>query len=70
MLAQSPQNGTRLTRDERGTRLQVFVKEAIKLGVDLVDVSSGGNTPKQKISVGPGYQVCRSLVSLVSLCVT
>jgi len=38
-------------------RLQIFVKEAIKLGVDLVDCSSGGNTPRQKISVGPGYQV-------------
>ncbi|GAA5892310.1 hypothetical protein JCM8208_001507 [Rhodotorula glutinis] len=36
---------------------KIFVKEAIKLGVDLVDCSSGGNTPRQKISVGPGYQV-------------
>ncbi|GAA5971476.1 hypothetical protein JCM11641_008369 [Rhodosporidiobolus odoratus] len=36
---------------------KVYVKEAIKLGVDLVDVSSGGNTPEQKITVGPGYQV-------------
>jgi 2,4-dienoyl-CoA reductase-like NADH-dependent reductase (Old Yellow Enzyme family) len=27
------------------------------LGVDLVDVSSGGNVPQQKIAVGPGYQV-------------
>ena len=27
------------------------------LGVDLVDVSSGGNVPQQQISVGPGYQV-------------
>lgn len=26
-------------------------------GVDLIDVSSGGLTPEQKISVGPGYQV-------------
>lgn len=26
-------------------------------GVDLVDVSSGGNDPRQKITVGPGYQV-------------
>lgn len=25
--------------------------------VDLVDVSSGGNDPRQKIAVGPGYQV-------------
>ncbi|BGP13150.1 hypothetical protein JCM10213_000272 [Rhodosporidiobolus nylandii] len=36
---------------------KVYVKEAIKLGVDLVDVSSGGNTPEQQISIGPGYQV-------------
>jgi 2,4-dienoyl-CoA reductase-like NADH-dependent reductase (Old Yellow Enzyme family) len=27
------------------------------LGVDLVDVSSGGNDPRQRIPVGPGYQV-------------
>jgi 2,4-dienoyl-CoA reductase-like NADH-dependent reductase (Old Yellow Enzyme family) len=27
------------------------------LGVDLVDVSSGGNVPNAKIPVGPGYQV-------------
>lgn len=26
-------------------------------GVDLIDCSSGGNTPKAKIPVGPGYQV-------------
>ena len=26
-------------------------------GVDLLDVSSGGNHPKQKIKTGPGYQV-------------
>lgn len=30
-------------------------------GVDLIDVSSGGNHPKQQISTGPGYQVCRTL---------
>lgn len=27
------------------------------LGVDLIDVSSGGNVPHQQISLGPGYQV-------------
>lgn len=26
-------------------------------GVDLVDVSSGGNTPRQQVPVGPSYQV-------------
>jgi 2,4-dienoyl-CoA reductase-like NADH-dependent reductase (Old Yellow Enzyme family) len=26
-------------------------------GVDLLDVSSGGNVPEQEITVGPGYQV-------------
>lgn len=30
--------------------------ELKKLGVDLVDVSSGGNLPSAKIPVGPGYQ--------------
>ncbi len=28
-----------------------------ELGCDFVDVSSGGNAPGQKLSVGPGYQV-------------
>ncbi|WP_031497589.1 NADH:flavin oxidoreductase/NADH oxidase [Bryobacter aggregatus] len=27
------------------------------LGVDLIDCSSGGNSPKAKIELGPGYQV-------------
>ena len=27
------------------------------LGVDLVDCSSGGNSPAQQIALGPGYQV-------------
>ena len=26
------------------------------MGVDLLDVSSGGNHPKQKVKTGPGYQ--------------
>jgi 2,4-dienoyl-CoA reductase-like NADH-dependent reductase (Old Yellow Enzyme family) len=40
------------------------IKQAIRLapllaehGVDLLDVSSGGNSPLQKIASGPGYQV-------------
>ena len=35
----------------------ILAGELEKLGVDLIDVSSGGNYSKQKISVGPGYQV-------------
>jgi 2,4-dienoyl-CoA reductase-like NADH-dependent reductase (Old Yellow Enzyme family) len=34
-----------------------FAKELKKIGVDLIDCSSGGNVPKAKIPVGPGYQV-------------
>ena len=34
--------------------------ELKKLGVDLVDISSGGNWSAQKVVVGPGYQVCFS----------
>ncbi|MDG0818107.1 NADH:flavin oxidoreductase/NADH oxidase [Bdellovibrio svalbardensis] len=34
-----------------------FAKELKKRGVDLVDCSSGGNVPHQKIAVGPHYQV-------------
>jgi 2,4-dienoyl-CoA reductase-like NADH-dependent reductase (Old Yellow Enzyme family) len=32
-------------------------KELKALGVDLVDCSSGGLSPRQKITLGPGYQV-------------
>ncbi|KAL7416765.1 NADH:flavin oxidoreductase/NADH oxidase [Mrakia frigida] len=35
----------------------VLVGELQKLGVDLIDTSSGGNYNKQKIPVGPSYQV-------------
>jgi 2,4-dienoyl-CoA reductase-like NADH-dependent reductase (Old Yellow Enzyme family) len=31
--------------------------ELVDHGVDIIDVSSGGNSPKQQIPVGPGYQV-------------
>ena len=34
-----------------------LAKEAAARGVDLVDCSSGGNTPDARIEVGPGYQV-------------
>lgn len=34
-----------------------FCKELKKRGVDLIDCSSGGNVPHQKISAGPHYQV-------------
>ncbi|KAK9895366.1 FMN-linked oxidoreductase [Cystobasidium minutum MCA 4210] len=35
----------------------ILAKELHKLGVDLLDVSSGGNYAGQKIDIGPGYQV-------------
>jgi len=34
-----------------------LARRAQSLGVDLIDVSSGGNVPGAKIPVGPGYQV-------------
>ncbi|WP_182169734.1 NADH:flavin oxidoreductase/NADH oxidase [Flaviflexus equikiangi] len=34
-----------------------FVREAKDLGLDFVDVSSGGNVPDVRIPAGPGYQV-------------
>lgn len=34
-----------------------FARELKKLGIDLVDASSGGLVPNAKIPVGPGYQV-------------
>jgi 2,4-dienoyl-CoA reductase-like NADH-dependent reductase (Old Yellow Enzyme family) len=38
---------------EESVRLSV---ELGKMGVDLIDCSSGGNVPHAKIPVGPGYQ--------------
>jgi 2,4-dienoyl-CoA reductase-like NADH-dependent reductase (Old Yellow Enzyme family) len=32
-------------------------RELAEHGVDLIDVSSGGNSPEQRIVLGPGYQV-------------
>lgn len=34
-----------------------FCKELKKVGIDLIDVSSGGNVPDAKIPVAPNYQV-------------
>ena len=34
-----------------------YAKELKKRGVDWIDASSGGVSPKQKIPLGPGYQV-------------
>jgi 2,4-dienoyl-CoA reductase-like NADH-dependent reductase (Old Yellow Enzyme family) len=36
---------------------KIFVGEMKKIGVDLIDCSSGGNWDKQKIPGVPGYQV-------------
>lgn len=40
--------------EEESVRL---APELTALGVDLIDVSSGGNVAKANISIGPGYQV-------------
>ena len=34
-----------------------FCRELKAIGIDLIDVSSGGNAADQKITLGPGYQV-------------
>lgn len=46
---------------------KVLVGEMAKLGVDLVDVSAGGNWQQQKIKLGPGYQVRGALACCVGL---
>ena len=38
--------------------------------MDLVDCSSGGNWVKQKITVGPGYQVSYAALSPLAFNVT
>jgi len=35
----------------------VLAKELAARGVDLIDVSTGGNSPDARVEVGPGYQV-------------
>lgn len=35
----------------------VFARHCERLGIDWIDVSSGGVSPLQKITLGPGYQV-------------
>ena len=57
-------------RDEQGNWIswgieqsKIFSAEMQKIGVDLVDVSSGGNYHKQEIPTGPGYQVCSTSCS-------
>ncbi len=35
----------------------LLARKLKEIGVDLIDVSSGGNLPQQKITLGPGYQV-------------
>ncbi|GAA5894829.1 NADH:flavin oxidoreductase/NADH oxidase [Sporobolomyces salmoneus] len=36
---------------------KIYIGEAIKLGIDVADISSGGNDPKQVIKTFPSYQV-------------
>jgi 2,4-dienoyl-CoA reductase-like NADH-dependent reductase (Old Yellow Enzyme family) len=57
-------------KDADGKWLQWGIEQTVllagelkKLGVDLIDVSSGGNWAAQKIPVVPGYQVRPSLPS-------
>jgi 2,4-dienoyl-CoA reductase-like NADH-dependent reductase (Old Yellow Enzyme family) len=35
----------------------VFAKQLKDIGIDLIDCSSGGNSPQARFSPGPGYQV-------------
>ncbi|KAJ3574443.1 hypothetical protein NP233_g1769 [Leucocoprinus birnbaumii] len=51
-------------KDENGQWLQWGIEQSTiladrlqKLGVDFLDISTGGNWQQQKITVGPGYQV-------------
>jgi 2,4-dienoyl-CoA reductase-like NADH-dependent reductase (Old Yellow Enzyme family) len=53
-------SGSDWVDDEPSWRIDDSVKLARELkqrGVDLIDVSSAGNSPKQKIKAGAGYQV-------------
>ncbi|MFK4145164.1 NADH:flavin oxidoreductase/NADH oxidase [Streptomyces sp. NPDC004065] len=53
-VAENPQDGREGWTADDTVRL---AKELHARGVDLVDVSTGGNVPDAKIVTGPGYQV-------------
>lgn len=56
--AEGPEKGEDGTWNQWGIEQSiVLVGELKKLGVDLIDCSSGGNWFKQDIKLGPGYQV-------------
>lgn len=53
-------SGTDWLEDEPGWTIEQTVELGLRLkesGVDWLDISSGGVSPRQKIPVGPGYQV-------------
>jgi 2,4-dienoyl-CoA reductase-like NADH-dependent reductase (Old Yellow Enzyme family) len=57
-------------KDENGEWVSWGIQQSIELsrllgeeGVDLVDVSSGGNYVGQQIPIAPGYQVCQLSIS-------
>ena len=64
-FAREAQRGRLARREEQRDRFggmtpadyAELVPQLRELGVDLVDVSSGGNVATAKIPVGPGYQV-------------
>ena len=68
-------NGTEWVGDEKDEhgnwrswgleQTKIFTRELQKIGVDLIDVSSGGNHPNQTIQTAPGYQVCSILHLLI-----
>lgn len=58
--AEGPEKGTDGQWKQWGVeQSKIYVGEMVKLGVDLVDCSSGGNWNKQKIEPYPGYQVSK-----------
>lgn len=56
--AEGPEQSDGLWQQWGIEQSKVFVGELMKLGVDLVDCSSGGNWAKQNIPLKHGYQVC------------
>ncbi|WP_085528454.1 NADH:flavin oxidoreductase/NADH oxidase [Kocuria massiliensis] len=46
----------RRANDDDLAEITEFVRQAGELGVDMVDVSSGGNLPQPHVKPGPGYQ--------------
>ena len=54
-----------LMRSSRGIeQTTMFTRKLVEIGIDLIDVSSGGNDTRQNIQLGPSYRTSLSPISM------